>query len=72
MNFSLFIRFIRGAELRIGVIESSDGQLKLLPVVDYQMEDDQVRSHQHKLNVDSDGIPTGKLCNCHALATCVC
>jgi len=53
-------KFIPGAELRIGVIESSDGELRLLPVIDYLMEDDQIRSLQYKLNLDSNGIPTGK------------
>ena len=53
-------RFIHGTELRVGVIEYETDKLEMLPVLDYLMTNEQIRTFDLKLNVDDNGVPTGK------------
>ena len=53
-------RFIHGTELRVGVIEYEINKLEMLPVLDYLMTNEQIRSFDLKLNVDDNGVPNGK------------
>ena len=54
-------RFINGSELRVGVVEYEANKFVMMPVLDYLMSNGEIRSFEYKLNVDSQGIPTGTL-----------
>ena len=59
---SLFLparRFIKGKEYRVGVIETGPAEYMMLPVMDYMMEEEQVRDLEYKLDLNNRGIPTG-------------
>jgi len=53
-------KFIKGKEYRVGVIETGPEEYMMLPVMDYMMEEEQVRDLEYKLDLNNRGIPTGK------------
>jgi len=53
-------KFISGAELRVGVVEVGNEELKMLPVLHYEMQSDQIRSFEFKLALDEKGKLLGK------------
>ena len=55
------LRFISGAELRVGVVEVGNEELKMLPVLHYEMQSDQIRSFEFKLALDEKGKLLGML-----------
>lgn len=49
-----------GREIRVAVLEQADGSLEMLPGLEYFLsEDDPIRTEQHKLVTNDDGVPVG-------------